>query len=238
MDGNYFGGALETCGVVVPYDPLVVTPAIRNAIETNSFEAEEAREIPAIVREGDNVLEIGAGIGFISTLLSRQPEVSRVYAIEANPALLPFMADLHAINDVHKVERLNCVLTNEDITEMTFYQRPDFWMGSLLEGPNPYSSTVTVPTANLDAFLKEHEINLIVCDIEGAETMIFEGAELADVDRIYVELHDHVTGLRGVGKLFRTLAEKGFEYDPRHSCRSVILFQKVGDEDLFRPYAG
>ena len=61
---------------------------------------------------------------------------------------------------------------------------------------------------------------------------------LDGVDRIFVELHDHVTGLSGVGTLFRTLAAKGFVYDPRHSAGSVILFQRLGTRDIIRPYAG
>lgn len=239
MDGTNLNSGLETCGVRIPYDPTIVTPVIRDAILTNGFEAREAAEIPAIVREGDNVLEIGAGIGFISTLIARQEAVNKVYAVEANPNLLTFMEDVHALNGIsEKIERLNFVLTNEDTPAMTFYQRSDFWMGSLMEGPNPYYATVDVPTANLDQFLRDRQISLIVCDIEGAETMIFDKADLSGVDRIYLELHDHVTGLSGVGHVFRTLGAQGFEYDPRHSSKSVVLFQKVGKEDILRPYAG
>ena len=67
---------LEAAGVVIPFDPAVITPAIHRAVVSGRFEAEESRQIPHIVRPGDRVLEIGAGIGFISTLLSRQRRVS------------------------------------------------------------------------------------------------------------------------------------------------------------------
>ena len=92
------------------------------------------------------MLEIGAGIGFISTLLSRERRVSSVLAVEANPHLIDYMARLHARNRVRKVRRLNAVLTNEPVESMTFYLRRDFWMGSLMPGPNPYVGTVEVPT--------------------------------------------------------------------------------------------
>lgn len=239
MDGTNLDITLETQGVRIPFDPAIITPAIRDAILADSFEAREASEIPYIVRPGDNVLEIGAGIGFISTLLARQSEVNSVYAVEANPALMSYMYDLHTLNNTaHKVERLNFVLTNDTAKALTFYQRADFWMGSLLEGPNPFYATVDVPTANLDRFLRDRAISLIVCDVEGAETNLFKDADLSGVDRIYVELHDHVTGLSGVGQVFRTLGDKGFEYDPRHSTKSVVLFQKIGENDIFRDYAG
>ncbi len=229
---------LQVAGVLIPDDPAVITPSIHRAILEGRFEAEESSQIPHIVRPGDRVLEIGAGIGFISTLLARQKRVTRVIAVEANPHLMHFMTRLHARNRVRKVRRLNAVLTNEAVETATFYLRPDFWMGSLSEGPNPYVGTVEVPTMNLDRLLRDEGIDLIVCDVEGAETMLFQDADLSGVDRIFLEMHDHVTGLSGVRRLFATMAGHGFVYDPRHSLGSVVLFQRLGSSDILRPYAG
>jgi FkbM family methyltransferase len=229
---------LQVAGVVIPFDPEVITPTICQAIIEGRFETEESSQIPHIVRPGDRVLEIGAGTGFISTLLSRQRRVSRVVAVEANPRLLEYMTHLHARNRVRKVRRLNAVLTNGPETSATFYLRQDFWMGSLSAEPNAYVETVEVPTMNFDALLREEAIDLIVCDVEGAETVLFHGADLSGVDRIFLEMHDHVTGLSGVRRLFATMAEHGFVYDPRHSLGSVVLFQRLGATDIVRPYAG
>lgn len=232
------GPALTIAGVAVPEDAQVLTPAIREAITGGSFEAAEARQIPHIVRPCDSVLEIGAGIGFISTLLARQPAVRRIVAVEANPHLLDYMARLHALNGVDKVRRVNAVLTNGPEPSATFYLRQDFWMGSLSAEPNAYVATVEVPTMSLDALLRDEAITLVVCDVEGAEADLFTGADLRGVDRIYVETHDHVTGLSGVRRLFATMAAGGFVYDPRHSSGTVVLFQRLGAADIVRPYAG
>ncbi len=229
---------LTVAGVVIPDDPSIITPAIRRAMLEGRFEVEESGQIRHIVRPGDRVLEIGAGIGFISTLLSRERRVASVLAVEANPRLMDYMSRLHRANRVRKVRRLNTVLTNEAVPSMTFYLRHDFWMGSLMAGPNPFVDTLEVPTTNLNDLLRAEGVNLIVCDVEGAESMLFQGADLAEVDRIFLELHDHVTGLSGVARLFATLSEQGFVYDPRHSTGSVVLFQKVGPADVVRPYAG
>ncbi len=228
---------IETQGVRIPFARAIVTVNILDAISSGRFEAEESRQIPWIVRPGDRVLEVGAGIGFISTLLDRQPEVEKVIAVEANPLLMDFMAQVHAENGVGKVRRLNGILTNEPVSAVSFYLREDFWMGSLLPGPNPYHATVEVPALRLNDMLRDERISLIVCDVEGAEVTFFDDADLSCVDRIFLELHDHVTGLLKIGDLFHKLAAKGFVYDPRCSEGSVVLFQKVGPEDIVRPYA-
>ena len=98
---------LQSHGVSIPYAAHIITPAIEAAILTNRFEAEEAAELPGILTAGERVLEIGAGIGFISTLLDRDARVDKIYAFEANPGLMDYMARLHAKNGVKKVERRN-----------------------------------------------------------------------------------------------------------------------------------
>ena len=226
---------LEANGVLIPFDPAIITPAIKQAIESGCFEAEEAAQLPHIVEADDVVLDIGAGIGFISTLIARRAE--RVISVEANPDLLPFMAELHHINGVNNATRLNVVLGDSDTGMATFYQRTDFWMGSLAKGPNPYNTEVQVPYRGLNALLEKEKISLIVCDIEGAESFLFAQAELCCVDRIYLELHDHITGLKGVASVFAAMAERGFAYDPRYSSGAIVLFRRVEDVETLRPYA-
>jgi FkbM family methyltransferase len=223
-------------GVTIPFDDAILTAGILDAMLDGSYEAEESSQIPAIVSPGDRVLEIGAGIGYISTLVSRQPGVRAIVAVEANPLLMDFMARVHLHNSVHNVRRINTVLTNGSEPSAKFYLRQDFWMGSLASEPNSYLDTVEVPASNFNQLLRDERVNLIICDVEGAEADLFEGADLSDVDRIFVELHDHITGMLGIGNLFGTLARHGFVYDPRHSAGSVVLFRKIGIEDLFRPY--
>lgn len=229
---------LVVSGVVIPEAPHIITPPIRQAMLNGRFEAEEARELPNILKDGDVVLELGAGIGFISTLLDRDARVRKVIAVEANPDLLPYMAQLHARNHVTKVHRKNAVLTNEDAISATFYLRRDFWMGSLAEGPNPYQSSIEVPTESLDAVIRDNQVSLIVCDVEGAECHLFSNVDLTGVDRVYLELHDHVTGLAGVKTLVDAMSDHGFTLDPRHSINSVVLFRRVEENEVLRPYAG
>lgn len=222
-------------GVIIPYDPAIITPAIAQAIKSGYFEAEEAAQIPRIVKPDDVVLDIGAGIGFISTIIARLAK--RVISVEANPDLMPFMAELHRRNAVKNTTRLNVVLGAKAHGTATFYQREDFWMGSLAAAPNPYKSTVQVPYHSLNAQLKQDAVSLIVCDIEGAESWLFNEADLCSVDRVYLELHDHITGLKGVAAVFEAMSKRGFSYDPRASNGAIVLFRRVEKNETLRPYA-
>lgn len=226
---------METKGVLIPYDPEIITPAIKHAINEGYFEAEEAAQLPHIVGPNDIVLDIGAGIGFISTLIARR--AARVISVEANPDLMPFMAALHQLNGVKNVTRMNVVLGDAEAGSVTFYQRTDFWMGSLAVGPNPYKTKVNVPCRSLNTLLATEQVSLIVCDIEGAEAFLFNNAKLCSVNRVYLELHDHITGLKGVASVFSAMAARGFAYDPRYSSGAIVLFRKVENPEVLRPYA-
>ena len=129
--------AFSVSGVIIPEDPSVITPLIRQAMLDGRFEAEEASQIPAIVRPGDRVLEIGAGIGFISTLLARERRVARVIAVEANPHLLAYMTRLHGVNHVRKVRRVNAVLTNEPSRDRDLLPAPRLLDGLARAGAEP-----------------------------------------------------------------------------------------------------
>ena len=232
------GGELLLQGVRIPHDTAVVTPAIETAIRSGRYERREAAELPHILRPGDRVLEIGAGIGFISTLIARLPQVASVVAVEANPALIPFIREVHRRNGVEGVRVLNGVLSDAAKDAAPFYLREDFWMSSLSPAPNAYARKVEVPTIPFSDLLRRERITLVVCDVEGAETELFESADLSGVDRIYLEVHDHLTGLKGVRAVFEALHDKGFGFDPRHSSRSVVLFTRIGENETLRPYCG
>ena len=156
--------------------------------------------------------------------------VEHVVAVEANPRLMDYMAALHRLNGVEKVDRRNAVLTNQPVDAMTFYLREDFWMGSLEPRPNPFVETVQVPTQSLDATLAEEAITLIVCDIEGAESFLFDEVDFAKVTRVYLELHDHVTGLKGIDRLFQAMSRQGFTYDPQTFQPIHCAIQETGEE--------
>jgi FkbM family methyltransferase len=210
-------------GISIELPDAIATPPVHAALTGGYYETPEADELNALLEDGEVVLEIGAGIGLISTLAAKDPRTRSVAAVEANPALIPVLRRTHALNDVN-VATYNEVLGPRDGTaELHLY--PEFWSSTIIRPAD--GATVSVPATRLQTRLDEIRPTFIILDIEGAERDIFDGADLQGVRKIMMELHQDLIGRAGVRKIFETLAAKDFAYDQHHSSRAIVTFSSV-----------
>jgi FkbM family methyltransferase len=173
------------------------------------------------------VLELGAGIGFISTIAARLKRAASYLALEPNPHLPEFIRSVQEMNAVTGMEVAHGLAAAIDYTSaVDFYIRKDFWMSSLSPEPLPIVRKATTPAIPLAMLLQERNINVIISDIEGAEVDLFSRSHLEGVERVYVEIHEHLTGFQGVKTLFDSMSAKGFIYDYRCSEGSIIMFRR------------
>lgn len=217
--------AFEIHGVLLQLASDEVSPIIWQALRDGSYEAKEARSVTRAVKAGDRVLELGSGIGVITSVIARIPDVS-VFAFEANPSTARLAERILAANGASNVRFSQGLLTAGEPDKHVFYVRRDLWMSSMDEQQGPYESRIEIGSENIDNFIRVHDINVMVMDIEGAERDLLRDARLDGVERIFVELHDHLYGLPGVRDITQALAEKGFAYDPRGSRGPCVLFSK------------
>lgn len=221
---------VELSGVIIPIDEDTFSSKIINAIRSGGYEKQEASRLPVIIKEGDRVLEIGAGIGYISSLVARDPRVSTIRVYEANPKLIPIILNVHKINNIDNVEVFNGVLTNNNLNSKSkFYLRKDFWASSLEKDPWEYETTIDVPNVGFAYEIETFQPTLIICDIEGGELNLFTNRDLGSVERVYMEVHQEVLGGHGMKRLFDAMSEKGFHYDQWNSCGSVVLFSRIDE---------
>jgi FkbM family methyltransferase len=213
--------------VKIPVYEDVFSPNLLKSFTDGKYEHQEARELGRIIQEGERILEIGAGVGFISTIVSRNPLTASVRCYEANPRLIPVIQEVHALNAVSNVEVRNGVLGHSG-ESATFYLRNDFWASSLSKGPFPYTGTVEVRCFDFNREIEEYRPTLIICDIEGGELELFESSVLSGVKKVYVEVHQRVLGRRGMLRLFQAMGLRGFHYDQHHSSGGVVLFSHIG----------
>lgn len=214
---------LNVHGIKVPVEDGDISPVIWQSIVSGSYEAKEAKRVAAVVKPNDRVLELGSGLSVITTLISRVEGV-KVWAVEANPATVVLGQRVLVANGVGNVTLTQGLLTAGPATEYTFYVRKDLWMSSMDQNQGPYEQTITLSSSNIDDFILANAINVLFMDIEGAEKDLLVGAELPGIQRIFIELHDHLYGLDGIRRITQALALRGFAYDPRASFGSCVLF--------------
>ncbi|MGR3467099.1 MAG: FkbM family methyltransferase [Shimia sp.] len=217
-------------GVEFPDEPKIVDAELRRLLEKEIYEGPEVRGLSRFVTENDKVLEIGAGIGFISTYIMKVLGAKRIMAFEANPDLIPFIRRVHGLNGVSNAKVRNAVLFNDtdDMPDrVPFYITDPLRGSSLIRPDDGVYREVAVPTARLSAVIAEWQPTLIVCDIEGAETSLFEAVEFGSVKRLYAESHRRKVGGLGIRKLFHDMHRHDFFFNARYSADGQVLFHRL-----------
>lgn len=215
----------ELCvhGVRVPIRREEVSDEIWQALRSGEYEANEARRVSRAIRSGDRVLELGAGLGIITSIIAAIEGV-RVWSFEADPETVRLAKRVIETNCDDNVLLANGILAAGPSRSIAFYQRADFWMSSTFARQGPYERAVEIETSNIDVFIRQNRINVLVMDIEGAELELLQHAELPGVERVFLELHDHLYGLGGVREISLALARNGLIYDPRGSSGPCVLY--------------
>ncbi len=198
-------------------------------ISRGDNQAAEFEAARALIRQGDIVLELGAGLGVISTGIRRHTSASRIVIFEPNPDLYDFITRTHALNGVSNIElRQAVVMSSTKMSTVPFYRHPDVASSSLFHKSTAAMEAVDVPVVLLKEVLEEVAPNILLVDIEGGELELFEAAEsLGSVDSIVIELHQRIYGREGVMRLFSALCGLGFAYDPPLSGGKFIVLRRA-----------
>lgn len=219
---------LKTQGVKVPLNPAIITTKIERAIRKDRYELDEVTGTPKFVEKDDRVIELGSGIGFISTFLATQLGVENILCVEADPNLCDFIRTVHELNGVGGVEVHNCVGLNDAGTEgsIKFYVRNPFWSSSLDE-EDSYESVIDVPSVKLSRLIKDFNANTLIVDIEGGEKVLFQPTDLSGIEKVFLEVHTRKIKRIGIKNCFDALSERGFAYDQQVSRGGSVLFRRI-----------
>jgi FkbM family methyltransferase len=227
---------IETLGIKVPFVPSIITPKIERPMRNSRYEGGEALALRHVLGPGDRVLELGAGVGLLSAISAMVPGVEHVTAIEANPDLIPLIRETHRLNGIGTVDLRNGIAAAEAGADVPFYLRPDFWASSMEPASRPYTREVRLPRFALPDLIADVRPTVIVCDIEGGEAGLFDGADLSGVRAVVIELHPKVYGEDGADRIVATLAGKGLHLPGgKRTDSSVQLFQRPGAPPLPLP---
>jgi FkbM family methyltransferase len=212
--------------------PLVsgfISPRVAQSLRFGKYEWREADAARAIVNLDDTVLELGGGIGFMSTFLSKICKAREIHTFEANPALIPYIKRVHSENNVTNVQIYNALLGDQN-GKARFYERQNFLASSLDENPSGLNSPVVevheVDVIEMNTLISRINPSVFVCDVEGAEAEIFSKLDLSSFRAVVIELHPQWIGERGVKVVFDACSAANLTYYPAASNRKVVAFMR------------
>ena len=224
---NRARGFARVRSVQLPLDLTVISGRIEAKLARRTYEEREAAASRKLLHVGDAVLELGGGLGFISTYLRRMTKIGRLVTYEANPDLIPYIYNVHRINQANDIEvRHGIVLSDPPGDTMPFYIREDFWESSLSESDGAVARIVDVPTVSWRAVLDELKPSAAIVDIEGGELDLLEADTFGSIERLIVEAHPALYGVPGMKRLFDGLARHGFGYVPNASSGTVLGLER------------
>ena len=218
-------GFITSRGMRFPKHPEIIRGKVRRLLRTNGYEAKEAEAALRIVKKDDVVLELGAGIGYMSTLVATKRAIKSVHSFEANPHLIPYIQKVHAANNVRNAHVTNAILGTRKGTVDFFVRDP--MLGSsmdVLEGEVDPPS-IKVDVLNAKTVFKEIKPTVLICDIEGAEADLIPKLDLTGIRAAILETHPQWIGPAGINTVFKAFMDAGLAYYHRGSHGKVLCFR-------------
>lgn len=206
----------------------MATPALMGRLGSGRFEADEAAAARARVAPGMRVLDLGAGLGFVSSILARGAGAGNLLAVEANPAMVPVLRG-NLDRNGHGVARvLHAAVTGGEGGGIARFQVPRAVLGaSLARADVPEDEVVEVPSIGIETLIYDHRPELVMMDVEGAEARLFGQPWNPELRFLVLELHPPRYGQRAIKRIVDCMSDSGLTYDPVTSRGRILGFRRV-----------
>ncbi len=223
-----YSEVINTRGIDVPFVPSIITPKIERPMRNNRYEGGECMHLQEILKPDDRVLDLGAGVGLVSSIAARCVPEGAVMAVEANPGMLPLIRETYRLNGIENSELVNGIAAPAGAKgSAPFYLRPDFWASSMEPDSRPYVSKAEVPLIDIAKTVKTFKPTVICCDIEGGELGLFDDVDLSGVRHIVVEVHPKVYGPDGKANVIASIQRQGLAQRAEEKPGSVRVFERL-----------
>lgn len=196
---------------------------MRRTIRGGSYEKEEIQVVKSKLLSHDVVMEIGTGIGFLSSYCSKKIGSSRVFTYEGNPEMVSCIMNTYKFNEVSPTFD-NCIIS-ENNGEEKFYIDNDFYSSSTI-AKNSKSKCVTVPTKSFNQELQKINPTFLIIDIEGGEYELSKYANFDNVQKILMEVHPNILGQEKLDSVKLKLVESGFKFNQNLSSNTIWFLEK------------
>src|SRR3954468_9922330 len=196
---------------------------VEQAISKGGYERDELRLIGMVLSPSDVVLELGAGLGLVSAYCAKRVGSGRVFAFEANPDLEPCIRETYALNGVEPALEMSAIRATSG--RVTLYRTRHLYSSSIIRR-SPAAIPTEVPGKALIYVVEKIRPTFLIVDVEGAESELFDRAQLPGVTKILMELHERIIGAEKVQEIRRSLAALGFREDRGLSSREHLVLRR------------
>jgi FkbM family methyltransferase len=200
---------IRHAGVLLAIDRHV-PPEILEFLYAGDYERSELKPLRKHLRPDDVVMELGAGIGFISLQCAKRIGPDRVFSFEANPGLEPYIRRNYQLNRLYPQLEI-CVL-GQGHGETDFYVHDQFWASTTVPGTDGTRS-IRVPVRPLNEEIRRIDPTFLVLDIEGGESELFRFIDFHQIQKIALELHTGLIGHEAAAMIKRRLRDAGFSWE-------------------------
>lgn len=215
-------------GVWMDIGPLAFKKQARD-FYADRHEAEERHVIRQRLRSTDIVLELGSGMGIVTTTCCQIAGSDSVFTFEANPKMEEVLRKNFDLNHVSPHLTMAMISAAEGTDE--FHVSDKFLLSSRYESATRVSRAhvecTTVPTVSLQNVIKKVRPTFLVVDIEGGELELLNTSiDFSSVERMCIEFHPHIIGDAECGKIIDALVRQGFYVSVEWSTGPVLYLER------------
>lgn len=212
----------------------LMNDTIRKSMEGERYEGHETYAIKRHVVAEDRVLELGAGVGYISMQIASRVGGENLLTVEANPKMAPCVEKNLAANLIEGVTVINAAVVPDSFTadHVSFHMTAAFWASSLnptLAKKWKSTKSIDVPAVKIGELMQEHRPSVVIMDIEGGEQGLFETPWPDHVRLLVIELHPPLYSDHVIKQIFDQMSASGLTYCPVGSRGQVVVFKRLDD---------
>ncbi len=171
---------MRESGLRLHLDPVDRRATPMGILNFGSIEGTELRTLLKLVPAARTILDIGANHGWFTLNFSAAAPDAAIHAFEPIPATRAWLEKNLALNRVANVELHSFGFSTEP-GEQTFYFAEEESGSASLANIRDRDSVqhITCELRRLDDFVAERglSVDLIKCDVEGAELLVFKGGQ-------------------------------------------------------------
>lgn len=210
-------------GIKIPIIKERLSAPMLELLYMGDYEKQELKLVKHLLDKNDIVMELGTGLGLLSSYCAKTIGSQRVFTYEANPALESYIRQTYQLNKV--APNLTICLLGEGVGEQTFYVNESLFSSSTVQR-NANEKPIKVPVKSFNEEVHKIDPTFLILDIEGGEYDLLQFADFHTIKKIVIEVHPHVIGKEKVDFVMSKFTNAGFSVNKEVSFAKELLLQR------------